>query len=400
MLPLQASMLVVGVATDLARGMSLGSSLSGETLDMLSTTASAGLPALAFASLFSGIAETMAAAFAGVLTLIVAAYFITGKGNFPLAGPTTGTGVHWVVDTSGGIVYCLGALIVLAIQYLRRRTVRARWVAAAVFALAGIATPRLPWQTAFAIERRIAPASGAAASVVLAFEPLANGTSRTFPAFCIPLTVSGLPADAWLNVDHVSASLMDATGSVVWKTRIELPSIDSSSPFNAIRGYDGCQPLPMEDKDSDRLANTPGLRAQFDYSLTLFGLDKSYAMPAASSGKEQVLPGIGRCSTRVGEHVDLGCMTQHAPTCAMAFLSDTPTGKRSPPVYSCNPNYDPWGFDDGGAWGSGLSIPWRNLSDPQIKNWQLVLKTYKPLDHFTRQVTTPEIKLRDWLPRS
>lgn len=396
-LALEAPMLVVTVVTELAQGFTLGTSLSGAAMDALSTTLLLGLPALAFASLFRGITETVAATFAAVLALMAGALFLTGNASFPLPGPTRGTGVHWIVDVSQSTVYFLGALVVLAIQYLRRWTIRARWVAAGVFAVASV-TPLMPWQPAFALQQHLVPSPGAAASVVLAFHSLAMVIS---PGLCVPLTVAGLPADSWLNVDGGSASLIDASGRVIWKTRLSGSPNDSSSPFNPMRGRYGCQPVPMEAGDIKRFADAPALRMRLDYSLTLFGVDKTYAMPAASSSdSDQILPDVGRCRTKVGERVDLGCLTQKPPTCAMAFLEDKTTGTRSPPVYSCNPDYDPWNGGDVSSWGSGLSIPWRNLPDQDIHNWQFVLRTYKPLDHFTRQITTPEIKLRDWLPRS
>lgn len=416
MLALQAPMLVITVATSVARGFSFGTSLWGATLDMASTTLWLGLPALAFASLFRGLTETVAATFAAVLALFAVAFFLTGRANFPLPGPTAGTGVHWVVDVSQSIVYFLGAVAVLAIQYFRRRTTQARWVAAAAFALASVTPMMIPWRPAFALQRRLAPSPGAAASVAFAFDPAAKRANPRLAGFvfdgkqtfCVPLVVSGVPADAFLNVDGVSASLIDSTGSVVWTTRIQQGSARSSDSFNLVRGNTldaakagRCQPVPIDVSDVNRLADTPALRARLDYSLTLFGLDKSYALPAvASSDSDQVLPDVGRCRTQVGDQVNLGCLTQKAPTCAMAFLEDKTTGTRSPPVYSCSPDYFSRTGGDADSWGSGLSIPWRNLPDQVINNWLFVLRTYKPLDHFTRQITTPEIKLRDWLPRS
>ena len=394
LLALEAPILIVAVMTDFARGFPLGTTLSGVTVEMLAMTLSLGLPALAFASLFRGITETIAAAFAVVLALMAGGFLIMGRANFPLVGPTNQTGVHWVADVAENSVYFLGAAAVLAMQYYRRQTVRARWVAAAFFALARL-TPMMPWQSAFALQQGLAPSPGSASSVVLAFDSSPN---RTRLAFCIPVTVSGLPADSWVNVDRVSVSLTDAAGGVVWKNPIQLPWIDSAKPFSSIRGHDGCEPFSMDSDEINRLSKMSALHARLDYSLTLFGLDKSYAIPVGSSSDgDQVLPDVGRCGTRTGYWVTLRCITQKAPTCAMAFLSNKTTGLRTPPAYSCNPDYEPFGGETSTTWGSGLSIPSRNLPDPVITNWQFVLRTYKPLDHFTRQLTTPAIDLRDWV---
>jgi hypothetical protein len=415
-LALQAPMLVVTVVIELAQGFPLGKSLSTAAMDTLTTTLSLGLPALAFASLFRGLTETVAATFACVLALFAGAFLLTGNANFPMRGPTAGTGVHWVVDASQSTIYFLGAIAVLAMQYFRRRTTGARWVAAAIFALASVTPMMMPWQPAFALQQRLAPQSGAAASVTFDFNSSAR---RNDPALaglvfdgkqtlCIPLVLSGVPANAWVNIDGASASLIDATGTVVWTSYIQQHPGNSSALDNHIRGNlagtantGRCQPVPIDINEINRLADTPGLRARLDYSLTLFGPDKSYAMPASSpSDNDQILPGVGRCRTQVGDDVKLGCMTQKAPTCAMAFLEDKTTGTRTPQVYSCTPDYDPFRGGDAAPWDSGLTIPWRNVPHQVINNWQLILQTYKPLDHFTRRVTTPEIKLRDWLPRS
>jgi hypothetical protein len=59
-------------------------------------------------------------------------------------------------------------------------------------------------------------------------------------------------------------------------------------------------------------------------------------------------------------------------------------------AYYCKPDYDVL---------RGVSIdPWGGpLVFNVHKGDTLTLRTYRPLDHFERQVTTSEIKLKDWL---
>ncbi len=59
LLALEAPMLIIVVVKDCARGFPLGATLSAVTLEMLSMTVSLGLPALALASLFRGVTETI-----------------------------------------------------------------------------------------------------------------------------------------------------------------------------------------------------------------------------------------------------------------------------------------------------------------------------------------------------
>ena len=52
----------------------------------------------------------------------------------------------------------------------------------------------------------------------------------------------------------------------------------------------------------------------------------------------------------------------------------------------------------------GIGLPFHDISGlaqypvdgSQLAESQVVLRTYKPLDHFTRRLVIPEIRLKDW----
>ena len=144
-----------------------------------------------------------------------------------------------------------------------------------------------------------------------------------------------------------------------------------------------------------------------DYSLTLFGLAKSYSLPALN-GSER-MPGLGWCQTQTNEAetaVELHCMQlSRAPICATLFLENASTGVQNPPRSICSSNY-------------GLSrpplpdviaryaanIPFRDatglakypVDGSQLAESRVVIRLYEPVDHFNRTVTIPEIRLGDW----
>lgn len=90
------------------------------------------------------------------------------------------------------------------------------------------------------------------------------------------------------------------------------------------------------------IKNRP-LQLEVDYSLTLLE-GNSYAIPAL--GGAQVLPGLGRCTTKMddnGDDINLHCMQAglHAP-CGAAFLEHMPSGQRNPTPFGCGPDYAPF----------------------------------------------------------
>jgi hypothetical protein len=390
-------LVLMETAQNMAAGVPLGRSLAGATLDSFSELVSNGLPILAFASLFRNATETIAATFIAVLAKIAIGYVVQGNGNFPLTGAETGSGINWLVDMGESWVYFAGALVVLAIQYFRRKTIRARWVAALVLLITSLA-PLLPWQCAFAVEQRLSPMPGAGASVSIFFHPSDGRASRTVSGVCIPVAISGIAAGSWLNFDGVKASMLDGD-NVVWSGR--LPEFnDSGAPIGTRRiranledatNAGMCQRIDIPQDVLTRYENRL-VRVRLDYSLTLFGADISYAMPASDG--DQRMPGVGWCKTRVKDgpdQLELGCVGENGPACLRAWTVSA-TGQRSSAIdYFCKANYDAIRGVDTSQWGSTLNLPAHNGDT-------LALQTYQPLDHFERQVTTSEIKLKDWLP--
>jgi len=150
------------------------------------------------------------------------------------------------------------------------------------------------------------------------------------------------------------------------------------------------------------------IRAEFDYSLTLFGLSRSYSI--AALGGDERIPGFGWCETKMNEAataVELRCMQPGmGPTCATLFLENEVTGQRNPERSSCHADYSPysgWYTGDNMAHFGG-NIPFRDASGlakfpvdgPQLPQSRVVIRVYEPESHFTRALVIPQLKLKDW----
>ena len=81
------------------------------------------------------------------------------------------------------------------------------------------------------------------------------------------------------------------------------------------------------------------MQVRIDYSLTLFGLGRSYAMPSLDG--EERMPGWGWCKTKMNEAgtaVELHCIEPgKGPICGTVFLENASSGAqrkthRAPPA--------------------------------------------------------------------
>ena len=149
------------------------------------------------------------------------------------------------------------------------------------------------------------------------------------------------------------------------------------------------------------------LRLQINYSLTLFE-GNSYAIPAL--GGDQVVPGLGRCTTKMdddGDDINLRCIQAgQASSCASAFLEHVPSGQRNPTLFSCQPLYAPFLVQlvPDGLSRPGAGLRFHDLSGltkypvdaAQLPESRVVIRVYQAQDHFTRQLVIPGIRLSDW----
>jgi hypothetical protein len=305
-------------------------------------------------------------------------------------------GITWVADSVQLVWGVLGVIVVLGLQYYRRKTIRARWIYGGA-ALVWLFAQLLPWQAAFAVQERLSPRPAAANPVQIAFDPgfgrfkrrtgadnVASG--RPLVAIYVPLRVTDGGYSGKLVADRMTARLEGLDGKVVghgWA--LSSDSLTRGESYQVTR-------LPAD--VYERIKDLP-VWMEMDYSLTLMKAGAAPSMPALVGN--EFVPGVGRCATRVSPggvpQFELGCLAPGKPPCFDWFLA----GQENNP---CQPNYAPWfgriEQDSMSRFGSTFPLLLDSVDESQLKNARVLFRIYRPEAHFTRQVVIPDIRLSDW----
>ena len=328
------------------------------------------------------------------------------------------SGISWIPVTLELLLVVVGAGVVFWFQYFHRRTVAGRSVIAG-FGILVLAAQLLPWKPAFAIERHFSPQPSAAATVELAFDagsakfkslssaasPLQNfrpDRGDKSADVYLPLRLAGVPNDSVLISDWVDFHV-STDGREIYHGVGEELEIDRSANPSGKPAYQQAElPASLYAGASEK---TVSIRA--DYSLTLFALAKSYSVPALN--RSERMPGLGWCQTQINEAetaVELHCMQlRRAPICATVFLENFSTGAQNPPRAICRGDYGLlWvPLPDVIARYAG-NVPFRDatglakypVDGSQLAESKVVIRLYEPVDHFTRTLEIPNIRLEDW----
>jgi hypothetical protein len=420
--PVILSDLAVAVADGFGLRQSLVASASRGVFFLLGFT----LPVLAFASLTSHFAEAVVG---GLGVFLGIAGFIGFSDTFREAGlfdPTFNTGVFWVPASARFALLLIGTSTVLLVQYYRRKTFLGRGLLAGVVLLC-LMTQYLPWQAAFAIERRLSEKPGAGSGVVIAFDPslgraaspsglsLNDETATRLlrrlrrdsdTAVYLPLLISGLDPDVVLKGDRTEVRVIDLDGRTTRLGPAEELEVFNEGTLSSDKKIHHA--IHIRGDVYERLKDKP-LRLEIDYSLTFMRLSGAHAVPALDG--EGRMQGVGWCKTRMndaGTAILLGCLEAgRIPHCASVFLENVATGRRNPMISDCDPDYAPYFgsdfiYDAMGRF--GVDLPFRDpaglthypVDGPLLPASRVVLRTYEAEDHFSRRLVGPEIRLRDW----
>ena len=414
--PIFAAVLLLGLANKFSFRVSLVAAVWQAAFLLFAFT----LPVFSFAS----VTKNMTQAFilgCGCTFIILGFQTIAGYLNSRAHGTLetiAWSGVGWVGETARFALSVAAAAIILWLQYFRRKTLFSRGIVV-LFGLVLLATQFIPWKVAFALEQKLSPIPGVATNAVLKFDlgigkfqsPSGLGASSELgrrynpgehTSVYLPLQVAGTHKNAFLLTDLVVVRLIVPGGKVAFHGRGEGLEFTDAGPNNL-----AYQEIQVPASDYRDIKDQP-VRAEVDYSLTLFGLRHSYSVPAL--GGDERMPGFGWCETKINETetaVELRCMQPgKAPTCATLFLENEATGLRNPPRSSCHGDYSPysgWYIGDNMSH-FGANVPFRDPSGlakfpvdgPQLPQSRVVLRVYEPEDHFTRSLVIPQIKLKDW----
>lgn len=404
-----AADIFLGIATGFPLGPALSAALAHNLYWVLVVT----LPAFMLASITRNITEAIVAGvlgFCGVSAILILA--VARGGQEAYIRDTLKVGEAWVARYCSHLLVLLGACAVLGLQYFRRKSTAVRWLAGGGLLLFVAVQQFLPWKVMFAVERQMSQNPAADRSLALDFnpnigryqDPSAIGASdETKPAAYLPIRVDGLQKDAVLHADKSELRIIDSSGHVVYRGEGEnwdFRQIDESKTTVY-------QILALPGPLYERFKGKP-LRLEFDYSLTLFRANPTYAVPAFHGDLRT--PGLGICETQMNETgtaVELRCkQAGNSSQCQSAFLEDTTTGQRNPEMYICEPDYSPSleRADKTPLSGYGLNLPFRDpaglthypVQGPQLPRSNVMVTLYEPEDHFVRHLTISSVRLAEW----
>jgi len=423
LLMVQLPILLLDLFAGLADGHTFARSLAGAAARSLYLLLLVDIPFLAFASLTRNLLEAITggvAIFFGIATLIA---LFTGGGNRFAQQPTLGTGLVWIMVSAMLLVLLIGGTILLGLQFFRRCTFLSRCLTGAVAVLAFAAT-FLPWQPAFAIQQAVSGSSTAADAVAVTFNPglgrmlrdprmpifpLNTRDEESTPIF-LPLRVTGLPPSAGLQSDRLAFRIAGADGRVIPAGSYPQSSLRALQDPAGPREQTAYQALVVPSGVYQRVKDQT-IRLELDYSLTLFRLTSSPALPAVNSDRH--MPGIGWCATRINNSqtaVQLRCeQAGGKPTCVTALLEDSSTGRRNPERFACEGmDYGPfpaWDLMPDSLGRYGANLPFRDdaglahypVDGSMLPQAQVVMHVYEPAAHFERHLVIPQIRLGDWV---
>ena len=215
----------------------------------------------------------------------------------------------------------------------------------------------------------------------------------------MPLVVNGLQSDQSLAIERLTARVTKPDGKIV--------DISPAQRTGLLADWQAHHQMWIPESLYKSVRDQP-VRMEVDYSLTLLRANPVQRMPALDGIRR--VPEQGLCATRTnsGEtQIEVHCITPGQEPCAIAFLENPQTGKRTnAQIPGCALNYSPY-FER--VEGDSMSrfnrtFPFRDPSGQieypvdgsQLKDAQVAIEVYQPLAHFTRQVVIPDIRLGDW----
>ncbi|HKS83257.1 MAG TPA: hypothetical protein VJR23_17265 [Candidatus Acidoferrales bacterium] len=412
----------VNLAMGLASGFSLRATLLVAVERVIYLLLFLILPIFAFASVTKNMTEAF---ILGCVCAFIMGAFLTVADYANSAANGTlesiaHTGIGWIGELFRFAIVLIAAALILRFQYFFRKTLFSRALVV-VFGTILMATVFLPWKPAFAMEERLSPNPAAATNLSLAFNPQVgrypepsglggNGYfdyGRNTEVF-VPLRISGMHAGQAIVTDHGELKLFDTAGKLLYHGSTIGVEVEhtGSDPTGESRH----QRISLPSSLYKELENKP-VRAELEYSFTLFDLSKSYAIPAI--GGDERMPGIGWCKTNVndaGTAIKLNCIAAgNGPVCGSVTLENSSQGTQNPERFWCWPEYSPYSarpLADAFA-RFKIVVPFRDPSGlakypvdgPQLPHSQLVIRDDEPQAHFTRSLVIPQLKLGDWMPR-
>jgi hypothetical protein len=409
---------------DLTHGLATGFPLEGSLSLALSHGAYLllvfSLPILGFAAMTSTIVEAVGVILA--IFLVYALFQLEFLRGAPLSNDSN---LNWMPYAFWSVLALVQAAIVIPLQYYRRATGLARGVALGAALL--IPLPALvSWVPAFAFQTWLSLNPAPAGPIQVAFDPdlgrrvVAPGDQDRVNSVWLPLSVSGLSPESIVISDRANVRIIGRDGSILFTGRATGDPQVTDGPGD---GSFHIEDFPVRTTTGGKVRTheritLPGnlydlvrsrqVRVELDYSLTLFHMEASDAIAALNGDKRTA--DIGWCKTKLdynGNFVNLNCIKLGRPaSCSTFVLENTATGQKNPVSNRCSANY--WPYTAYGFYPVMQPNDFRQpVRDPQglakypvdgsqLAHAQILMKTYRPVAHFTRHLTIPDIRLGDW----
>ncbi len=410
-------LLLVDLALGMVSGFPFWNALSAALSHGVSLLVELSLPVAAIASM----TPTLVVLFGGLLTvglLGFLAILLVGSWYQNHGGIEQNMGIWWVIPTLWSGLALLAVVVTLPLQYFRRATIYSRSIVIGAVLVAPVAM-LLPWTPAFSLQQRLSADPVVATGIGVAFNPalgklvLEPGGRNYANSAWLPLQVSGLVPESIVINDRTYVRIISSSGEILYEgltpgQTSAISDIVDNFPVRTAAGGEvrTRQLITLPGKIYDLVRNRP-VRMELDYSLTLFRIEGSGTIAALNGNKR--MPNIGQCKTRVdgdGDEVETLCLGTGITSCISAVLENSISGKRNPPDNYCFPDYNPFArpFMRFPMYRFGLNLSFRDpqglakypVDSSQLADARVALKTYKPVAHFTRHLTIPEIRLGDW----
>ena len=329
--------------------------------------------------------------------------------------PTCGTGMVWLQHFAQHLLILFGALIILLLQYYRRRTAVSR--AVALIGAAALVYLQLPWSSAYAIEAWLTKPNREGAPVALEVDPSSSQASvgsrsgqtpargrvdqaidylhrRTHEdqaTIAIPVRISGIADDQLLLVDRSQVRIVRADGRLLYE-RIGAGAsagLSMNTQDDAITDGLATQ-LADVPINVDTGSAGPGARLQIEYAMTL--LDVRGVHTVAAAGGDLRSRDLGACATQVQrETLTLSCRAiGAAPACYSAAVYSA-DGRLAAETLRCDGDYRrhwPTLIDVLSPYGVEFQLRGSNsLNSAELAHGYLVLKVYGERAHFKRSLT-------------
>src|SRR5579859_2066663 len=414
----------------------VGSMLQGFTLpESLLASVSRGifvffmffLPMFALASLTRNLIEAIlgvAAIFLIGGTCILAANLVSPNGQLRL--DVMWSGLRWMCEFSKFIYTLVGGVLLLWLQYKRRRTLMGMWIFGFGVVL-WFLTSMLPWRASFLLQEQMSAAPSAAAPLQMAFDPAqaryrptdmtSGGVSPFFKSSArgaemenviyLPLRVTGMTQANLLFTDSIEVRLQTPDGGSHVLT--SEPLTIRPDEMSAVKGpvYHAIHvPPALYEQWKDK-----AVRLEIEYFATVFEQGRTMTIAAVNGDVRE--PGVGWCKTQLNSaqtSVRLRCLQPgKGPSCGLVYLEVSTSGLKNPVANVCQPDYTPFFSyprvilpDAISHYGGNL--PFRDpnglakypVGSAQLEHARVVSRYFEPQAHFIREVSISAIRLRDW----